>query len=209
MATEILRPNAAGDETNLAPVPGTGEENWEDVDEEIPDDGATYVARYAPAWLRDLHNIPDHSQGNDTINHITVYARAQAAAGASVSQTSLKIAIKSGTGDGAPDTVSEGDEETLTAGSWINFSHQWSTNPATGIAWSWDEIDKLQIGIALRKCSSSSPVGSSVTQVYVEVDYVASTPPVEKISSELGQGSDCLTARIETPTKGGGMKLWT
>jgi hypothetical protein len=28
-------------------------------------------------------------------------------------------------------------------------------------------------------------------------------------ASELGQGSDSLTAKIEMPTKGGGMKLWT
>jgi hypothetical protein len=28
-------------------------------------------------------------------------------------------------------------------------------------------------------------------------------------ASELGQGGDCLVAKIEMPTKGGGMKLWT
>jgi hypothetical protein len=28
-------------------------------------------------------------------------------------------------------------------------------------------------------------------------------------ASELGQGADCLIAKIEIPTKGGGMKLWT
>lgn len=204
MAIEILRPNAAGDETNLAPSPGTGEENWEDVDEEVADDGETYLARYAPAWLRDLYNIQDHSQGSDTINQITVCARAQAASGATPTQTSLKAAIKSGTGSGDPDTVSEGDEETLTAGVWENFSHQWSTNPATGSAWSWEEIDRLQIGITLRQCSDSTPKGSFVTQVYVEVDY---EEPVGKTASEQGQGADGLTAKLETPTKGGGLKL--
>jgi hypothetical protein len=29
------------------------------------------------------------------------------------------------------------------------------------------------------------------------------------LASELGQGADCLIAKIEMPTKGGGMKLWT
>jgi len=28
-------------------------------------------------------------------------------------------------------------------------------------------------------------------------------------ATELGEGSDLLTAKIEMPTKGGGMKLWT
>jgi len=28
-------------------------------------------------------------------------------------------------------------------------------------------------------------------------------------ANELGEGSDCLTAKIEMPTKGGGMRLWT
>jgi hypothetical protein len=31
----------------------------------------------------------------------------------------------------------------------------------------------------------------------------------ELFATELGWGSDSLTAKIETPTKGGGMKLWT
>jgi hypothetical protein len=31
----------------------------------------------------------------------------------------------------------------------------------------------------------------------------------ELFVTELGQGSDSLSTKIETPTKGGGMKLWT
>jgi len=50
--TEILRPNAAGDETNLYGYSGSGE-NWERVAEETPDDDASCVAgktQYGP-WL--------------------------------------------------------------------------------------------------------------------------------------------------------------
>ena len=282
MATETLRPNAAGDEENIPSVMGDGTgSHYTTVDEVTPDeDDSRVYQRNDDAWHRDLYNIADHSAGSGTINRITVYARCKVTT--TPDQTNLKIAIKSGTGAGAPDTVDEGSEITLT-GDYANYSNQWSTNPATASAWTWDEIDKLQIGIAIRDPIVGDGLSSTrCTQVYVEVDYTPEETPksssdagsgadayvsLEKteaktssdtgsgvegtpmpsailagsetgsgiealvarllatvdtgtsaeVSSlfkdlfvtELGLGSDSLTAKIETPTKGGGMKLWT
>ena len=237
MATGTLRPNGAGDETNLFPYPDTGEANWEDVDEEVADDNATYVkSGTADAnWRRDLYNLPAHS-GSGTINKITVYARAYTY---NPSQTGLKIAIKIG------GTVYESSEITPSSGSYTTYSNEWADNPNSGSAWTWDDIDNLQIGVNARRTNS---YGTRITKVYVEVDY---TPGIEKSSSdagtgsesgqgqgaissqlvaiisaelgtsvelgallkelftsELGQGTDSLAAKIEAPTKGGGMKLW-
>ena len=277
MATEMLRPNAAGGETNLTPYPGTGEANWQDVDEATPDEDTTRVYTGNATYLRDLYNIANHSVGSGIINFITVYARSESFG--TPNQASLKIAIKAGQGTGAPDTVSESSEITVTP-SYADYSNQWSTNPKTGNAWTWDEIDNLQIGIALRRCNTSGAV-TRCTQVYVVVDYTAVTPKtssdtgsgvdayvslekgevktssdagsgvegtpthsailsgseigsaIEALvarllsavdtgtsievggllkdlsASELGWGNDSLIAKIEMPTKGGGMKLWT
>jgi hypothetical protein len=42
-----------------------------------------------------------------------------------------------------------------------------------------------------------------------EASVVGSGEFKELFSSELGEGADGLTAKIEMPTKGGGMRLWT
>jgi hypothetical protein len=258
MATETLRPNTAGDETALLPTPGTGEANWEDVDEVVADDDTTRVRQNSATnnWERDLYNLPAHS-GSGTINSITVYARCKVSTGAVPDQTNLKIALKTG------GTAYEGSEVQLTT-SYVNYSSQWNTNPQTGVAWTWGDIDALQTGVSLRKAQSDSSYTTRCTQVWVVVDYsdavpktssdsgagVDSTPaPSASLSgsesgssietlaarlmasfdigtaievsslfhdlfqnlfaSELGEGLDLLVAKIEMPTKGGGMKLWT
>jgi len=43
MATEILRPNAAGDETTIASQYPDSGAHWDKVDEETPDNDTTYV----------------------------------------------------------------------------------------------------------------------------------------------------------------------
>jgi len=282
MATETLRPNAAGDEENIPyETPEDGGTHHTLVDEAgVGGDGDTtevHCGKYHGDYCRDLYNIADHSVGSDTINHITVYACCKA--DGAPDQASLKLAIKAGTGDGAPDTPDEGSEETVTT-SYAYYSKQWTKNPATTNAFTWDEIDKLQIGIAVR-AADYGVYKTICTQVYVEVDYTPAgtsktssdagsgvdalysleTPeaksssdtgsgiegaPVQSavlagsetgsgiealiarllaafdtgtgtevggllknlFASELGRGSDSLTAKIETPIKGGGMKLW-
>ena len=277
MATETLRPNGAGDDTELEPYDGTT--NWQNVDEETPDGESTDNYNDTNNWLRDLYAIADHSVGSGTINHVKVYAHCKFFTSGTPENSQLKITIKSGEGAGAPDTISEGSEETLTT-TWTNYSHQWDTNPKTGSAWTWDEIDNLQAGVSLR-AGGGDAYSADVTQVYVEVEYtLEATPksssdtgsgadayvslekPEAKTSSdigsgvegtpmpsailagsetgsgieilvarllatvdtgtsaevsglvkdlfvsELGLGSDSLVAKIEMPTKGGGMKLW-
>jgi hypothetical protein len=213
MATEIFRPNAGGTTTELTRWPGAAPPdpnvNYTLVDEETPDEASTMVYRGVESYTLDTYNIPDHSEGSETINHVKVYCRMQN------SPAFGKVAIRT------HNTEYYGDEENLTA-SWVNYSKQWDTNPNTGSAWTWDEIDALEIGVALKGGGGNS---ARCTQVYVEVDYTAITPktssdagsgvegtPMQAATlagNELGQGSDSFIVKIETPTKGGGMKLWT
>lgn len=168
--TETLRPSAAGDECNINSETGDACPNhYLNVDEVTADGDTTTNHTNNPiTYLRDFYNITD-STGSGVINHITVYAVCKAEETAN--QASLKVVIKSGTGSGAPDTADEGSAETI-ATSYTSYSKQWTTNPATSSAWTWDEIDKLQIGISLRCSVSTVPTKMSYcTQVYVVVDY--------------------------------------
>ena len=271
MATEYLNPNGSGDETGLNTQYPTSGSHWDKVDDPVgsPDDDSTRVSSNSTTYQRDLYALSNPT-GSGTINWIKVWYRFKRGTGGT---GYLKPAIKTG------GTAYEGTEDTETAGNYKNGSYQWTTNPKTGVAWTWDDLAALQAGISLKQSSSS--YYAHCTQVYVEVDYTAVTPktssdagsgvdayvsletPAAKSSSdtgsgaegtpthsailsgsetgsaidafiarllsafdagtgievgsllkelfatELGWGSDSLIAKIEMPTKGGGMKLWT
>ena len=157
-ATETLRPNAAGDETALSKN-GSGGSNYDRVDEEVADDATTYVYTTSTIYKRDLYNLPAHSVGSGTINFIKIYFRVAAS---SFYGAFAKPVQKSGS------TVTEGTEVSTYLTSYTTYSEQWNTNPATGVAWTWDDIDALQIGVALHGPGTYS---AYCTQVYVEVNY--------------------------------------
>lgn len=170
MATETLRPNAAGDECNVSTQNGCSAcpNHYDCVDEVVADDATTTIMCFHNYFVRDLYNIADSAIGAGTINFIKVYVKCYC--NNAPEQTTHKIAIKSGVGGGAPGVVSESGELTM-AMAWILYSNQWNTNPATAAAWTWAEIDNLQAGIALRVPLASGGGASYCTQVYVEVDY--------------------------------------
>jgi hypothetical protein len=100
----------------------------------------------------DLYNLTNHS-GSGTISKIIVHARVR-------DLTVGRIAIKTG------GTIYYSGN--LSAGAtYENKSFDWTTNPQTTIAWTWDDIDALQAGIEL------PGTGGACTQLYVEVDYTA------------------------------------
>jgi len=157
MAVETLRPSAAGDETAIAGVSGAAT-HWQAVDEASPDDATTYVREWGTSYKRDLYNLDDHSVGSGTINSVTIYFRILSDEKTAYAKPSQK--------SGA--TVTDGTEVTQGA-SWATKSQQYTTNPATSAAYSWAEIDALQVGVSLK--TSVSGWEARCTQVYVEVDY--------------------------------------
>ena len=187
MATETLRPNATGDECAIDAQTGCSACNghFECVDEASSDGNTTRIQTLSATYLRDLYNVEASGVGAGDIASITVYVVCYGAG--TPAEPSIKIAIKSGTGAGAPDTVDESSAIVAVDGSWREDSNQWAINPATSAAWTWDEIDKLQIGVALRESAASSGDYTACTQVYVEVDYtpavVAPTVTTQAVSS--------------------------
>lgn len=165
MDVETLRPDAPGDETSIEIQEPDSGAHWEKVDEVIPDDG-TYVESRGYGYQRDLYDLPA-SAGSGTINKITVFFRCK-----TDWKTTLhaKASIKSDT------TVTDGAEKTFKNNDvWQSFSQEWAANPAPPgtDAWTWADIDALQIGISLEADSVNS-WWTYCTQVYVEIDY---TPP--------------------------------
>lgn len=161
--TEILRPTGAGDKTEIAvQYPDSGE-HWQKVDEAAPDGDGTYIATDENKWKKDLYNITGHTVSG-TVDHVKVYISCRAVG--TPTQTSARVFIKT------EGKEKEGSEVTVTT-SYATYSYQWDTNPETGNAWTWAEIDALQIGVKMRNAADGIP--TRCTQVYVEVQY---TPPI-------------------------------
>ncbi len=174
--TEYFDPSAAGDETVIvAQYPPSGE-HWGKVSEESPDGDSTYVASNSNTWQEDLYHIEDHSTQTaaGTISYVKIYMEARATTD-NITQTSAYVHIKTN------GVEYNGTAQTLTS-SYATYSYQWNNNPQTASAWTWDEIDALQIGVGLRTHNVNEE--TRVTQVYAEVGFEA--PP---LSGNLSTGS--------------------
>jgi hypothetical protein len=177
-ATEILRPNAPGDETSITSQAPASGAHWDKVDDESPDETSTCIFQGTSSYERDLYNIPNHSVGSGIINSIRIYFRFRSILSGHTAYA--KPSQKSG------DTITDGDEKTESNGVYTTFSQEYITNPATGNPWTWDEIDALQIGASIK---GTHPYVVYLTQVYVEIDYtevpeIENTPSLWEVNGE-------------------------
>ena len=154
--TITLRPMGVG-VTALSRSDGPA--NWRCVDEAAADNGSTYVYRYG-SYATDAYAIEDVLSATCTITGVTVYARGY--------KTTLLFGGHLRTVLRIGSTNYQGAARNL-GNSWTTYSDTWPTNPATGSAWTWADINSLQAGVSLE---SSSPIfASQCTQVYVVVAY--------------------------------------
>jgi len=171
-STETLRPNAAGDETLISEQYPDEFFHWDKVDDETPhDDDATYIATDWYQFQEDLYNITEHSTGSGSINYVKVYMVAKSMQDPGAPNVYVQIKTGGAEYDGTAYKTTQ---------SYATYSHQWDYNPQTGQAWTWGEIDALQIGVGLlRPAGTGAPASryTRCTQVYVEVNYTAYDSP--------------------------------
>jgi hypothetical protein len=161
MATEILRPNADGD--TIALYNNSGNELTEQIDnysyvDEVEADDNDNVMGGNDNQI-DLYQLENPSVSSGTINKITLYARVITY---SPPDDSCRILIKTGEVNYYSDSI------TTEAAIFELKSNIWETNPNTEIAWTWDDIGGLQVGIEVNSGNGS---GSRLSQIYLEVDY--------------------------------------
>ncbi|MDD5353267.1 MAG: hypothetical protein PHS93_08925 [Candidatus Omnitrophica bacterium] len=160
---ETFRPNAAGDLTQLTPNAGS---NYDRVLEAVADDDTTYNSSTGADGAKvDLYNVPDSGYGVGTINSVTIYARVRKEAG-STGAGNARIACKT------EGTVYYGSNEAL-ADTYTNITKAYTTNPNTTVAWTWAEVNALQIGIELPRTNAFGILGR-ITQIYAIVNFTPS-----------------------------------
>ncbi|MCJ7829466.1 FG-GAP-like repeat-containing protein, partial [Patescibacteria group bacterium] len=197
-ATETLRPNADGDVIELYNSDETQVDNWSYVDEVVADDDTTIVLNFTDFSAKlDLYNLPGHS-GSGIINKITVYARIKSD---DEIEGYARIAIKTG------GTVYYSGNLTTAGTTWENKSYEWATNHKTELAWTWNDIDSLQIGIELY----NTDLWTYCTQLYVEVDYIGplSTTFIVDSSGNVGIGTTNPVSKFQVEGTNTGKPLIT
>ncbi len=194
MATLVLRPNAAGDETAIPSQEPTSGAHWDKVDEATPDNDTTFVYNLTTSYLRDLYNIPDHTTEAGTINSVKIYFRCGSGGANSYAKPSLK----------SDSTVTDGTEVNIAAGTYTTYSQTWTTNPADSGVWAWADIDALQIGVSLKGATSTA---GQCTQVYVEVDYTSPQTYECSCSDGLKLGDSSVIGLVYNLLVSEGIKL--
>jgi len=153
--TLTLRPNAVGAFEQWQPFPDAGESNYEDVDEAVCDNGTTTVQSVTNGH-KDYYNVTDHTTETGAITKVEVFI----CFNSSANTTCSLVIYDTGTTTRQTHTLT-----CLTASGWNSQSHEFATNPDGG-AWTWTNIDALQIGVEYLAGGLLY-----VSQMYVEVTY--------------------------------------
>jgi len=153
--SEVLRPSGSGTSSQLTDSPASGS-NWQKVDEVSADGNSTYVHGNSSSWRRDSYATEDHSTGSGTIDSVVIHIMCRRQGGGNQrARTSLRVS----------GSYSNGSTINLNpVGSFTDFSTTYDVSPATSSAWSWTEIDGMEIGVGIRSTARC-------TQVWAEVFY--------------------------------------
>ncbi|MHA2096193.1 MAG: DUF2341 domain-containing protein, partial [Candidatus Hodarchaeales archaeon] len=155
-----LRPNGVGHVTFLSVSGAT--DNYEAVDE-VNYDTSTYVYRIQSGgfWGVDYYQTENAPIISDSaINSVTIKFRGIKNAGAGMwGRTQIYTYSQ----------YINGDEPSL-GSSYANvYSQEYLTNPYTGEAWTWTEINDMEIGVGLKGFMVADE--GRVTQLWAEVNY--------------------------------------
>lgn len=164
-ATEdTVRPEGVGATTQNGASAGA---NWECVDEETANEDDDYVGNKAtPANMKlDTYETEDLPFSTGTIHSVTIFTRTRCEKN-SVAQAKTKIAVR------VAGTDYYGPVVDLSTG-YVTRSKEYTTSPATGLAWTWDEVKAMEIGVALQAGITSGFTDSFArcTQVYAVVNF--------------------------------------
>jgi len=151
-----LRPNAVGTYQQWSTY-GTGTAHWDRTSDQ---NDATGVEVTGSTVLKEAENLGDRAQ-TGTINAVTAYMRAKASGRAQPE----KAVILWRTGD----SDYESSEFNINRGNFKNESEPRTTNPNTDSAWTWAEVNALEIGSRATTLDSTETIQVSEYWIVVEV----------------------------------------
>lgn len=179
--TEILRPNGAGDLTNVPGQSPGSTYHWDKVDEASADDYTTIVYSGADSSGQyDYYALADTALTTETVNSIDVMSRdivTDGGGNGGYAQAGVRLS--------ATDTL--GTQRTSAA--WVSYTDSALSRPGGG-SWSVSDLNGLQAAIQLKSGSYYDGKGwnyytSYLTQIYITVNYSTGGEPVPEYSLVL------------------------
>lgn len=158
-----FRPNAPGSLADCTPVGDAP--NWKCVDEAVADEDTTYNKTTTALAERDSFNIPNHTTEVGTITGVTVYIRGKRVGGTGMLQSMIA-------------RIKTGGNYYSSGGVFMNLVYNnhaftWDINPDTVAAWTWADIDALEIGYDILALDGEA----RLTQCYAIVNYTENINP--------------------------------
>ena len=170
---DTLRPSGNGSSTEIEVQFPASTNHYDKVDEATTDNDTTYVEgddATGGTHRIDTYATENAPYPNGTINNVTVHVRVrQTNDGATVDGKAKCVVLTGG-------TEYTGNAETLAGTSYAEYTKAWATNPDTAAAWTWAEIDAMEIGVSVYPPLTGGAADGAVrcTQVWVVVNYTPS-----------------------------------
>jgi len=185
MTTLTLRPNG---DTTAGWEPSTGNNEYACIDESVADDADYVYVRAIVDTGISVYAYPDHTTESGDINSVKIYARCKdiVFTGVPPATSHIKLSAYSGI---------NGTDQTLTS-SWAVYTQTWTTNPNTGVAWTWADIDALSAGftgILSAPMDAKNYSRPFCSHFYVEVDHTGASPGWANIKN-IRAGTGLITA---------------
>jgi hypothetical protein len=155
MATLTLVPNGAGDYTNIANQWPNSGSHYDKVDDPVgsPDEDSTYVTTASTSQQKDAYNLIDTALSG-TINWVKHHFRIKSFSDGYTVRAQPFLRLGS--------TETTGTEVAQDTDDYTDYSE--TLGRPGGGAWSWADINALQVCIGVKRYCYC-------TQVYIEVDY--------------------------------------
>ena len=189
--SEIIRPNATGDRTEISEYVGSAT-HYLNVDEEKADDDTTLVKDSTSSSKYDLYHIESPTKfANLTIAKIRVYGRFKVEQDSDVIRPlhDPEFIIQTSTTAGSQKKYFVQQTQPplfVAANTWWTEYRELAENPTTSVAWTRADLDILQIGCGLLSPSLGAGLYEYCTQLYVEVFYEQNVFPTDAITRVQG-----------------------
>jgi len=198
----VLRPNEAGDETDLTPYGSAN--NWENV---VTSDygNRNYIGDGGQDTdLYHLNSIPTTTTPIIITSIDTfIYAYLKGSYCYPEKDTAA-IRIKEG------GTLTGGDSSSGGGSPWVIFSQNWATNPRTSTSWTWTQVNNLQLGADIDSncntpsCGSPNYTCTAIIQVYAVVNYntyAVQEMQASQVYAEVGYTPSTTTCYLNMPSE--------
>jgi hypothetical protein len=164
--SRTLYPSGNGSLVQCSRYPGSGESNWQNINEITADEDSTYNYQTAD-WTVDLYTLTSisafSSYSSGTLAWVQVLMRSRSEV--TPTAANAKNHIRTGGVEFDGTAVSTGI-------TYANYSSTWNINPHTSNAWTWADIGTLQAGINIQRAKTGFKY-TRVTRVWTVIRFIA------------------------------------